>query len=61
MGVLEKTNEYEWGSPYFAQPKLKTNWVHFISYFSNLNRKFKQNPYTMPKINDMLLKMEGFK
>ena len=28
--------------------------------FRNLNKQLKRKPYTMPKINEMLLKLEGF-
>ena len=61
LGVLEKSNECEWGASSFAQPKPKTNLVQFISDFGNLNRQIKRKPYPMPKISVMLLKLEGFK
>ena len=38
LGVLEVENDSEWGSPYFAQPEPKSNLVHFISDFGNLNK-----------------------
>ena len=56
LGSLEVENDSEWGAPYFAQPKPKSNRVHFLSNFRNLNRKLKRKPYLMPKINEMLLK-----
>ena len=37
-GILDKANGLEWGSPYFAQPKLKTNEVCFLSYFKISNK-----------------------
>ena len=49
LGVLEVANYSEWGSPYFAQPKLKSNRVRFLSDFRNLNKQLKRKPYPMPK------------
>ena len=60
LGVLEKLYESEWGASSFAQPKPKTNHVRFISDFRSLNMQLKCKPYTMPNINEMLLKLEGF-
>ena len=55
LRVFEHANDSEWGAPYFSQPKAKTNWVSFLSYLWNLNRKLKRNPYPIPKIYEMLL------
>ena len=33
LGVLKRANDSEWGSPSFAQPKLKSNRVSFLSDF----------------------------
>ena len=60
LGVLEEENDSEWGAPSFSQPKAKTNHVRFLSDFRNLNRQLKNNPYPMPKINEILLNLEGF-
>ena len=51
LGVLEIENDSEWVSPSFAQPKPKSNQIHFISDFRNLNKQLKHKPYTMPNIN----------
>ena len=40
---------------------MKTNKVHFLSDFRNLNKKLKYEPYPMPNINEMLLKLEGIR
>ena len=48
------------GSPSFARSKTKQNQVRFISDFKNLIKQLKQKLYPMPKINEMLLKLEGF-
>ena len=57
---LEEANDSEWGAPSFAQPKPKTNCVRFLSDFWNLNRQLRCKPYSMPKIREMLLNLEGF-
>ena len=60
LGVLEIANYWEWVAPSFAKTKPKWNQVHFLSEFRNLNKQLKQKQYTMPKINEMLLKLECF-
>ena len=50
------------GRPKFLpNRKPKMNLVKMISDFRSLNMKIKRNLYPMPKINDILLKLEGFK
>jgi hypothetical protein len=34
--------------------------VWFISDFRELNRRIKQKPYPIPRIQDLLLKLQGF-
>ena len=53
-------SDKEWGSPSFSQSKNKSNQARFLSKFINLNKKLKRKPYPMPKINEMLLEVEGF-
>ena len=60
LGILEVANDSEWVSPYFAQPKPKSERLSFLSDFRNLNKQLKRETYPMPKINDMLLKLYGF-
>ena len=59
-GVLKKVNHSEWAAPTFIIPK-KDGSVRFISDFRELNKRIKRKPYPIPKIQDMLLKLEGFK
>ena len=59
-GVLGLANDSAWGSQSFSQPKPKSNRVHLLSDFINLNKQLKRKPYPMPKTNEMLLKLEGF-
>ena len=49
----------QWGAPCFAIPK-KDGTIRFISDFRELNKRVKRTPFPLPKIQDMLLKMEGF-
>ena len=60
LGVLEIENNLEWVAPSFAQPEPKSNRVHFLSDFRYLNKQLKRKTYPVPKINEMLLKLEGF-
>ena len=60
LGVLEVANDSECGSPSFAQPKPKSNWVRFLSDFRHLNKKLKEKPYPMSMIDEMLSIFEGF-
>ena len=60
LGFLQVANDSEWGSPSFAQPKPKSNQVSFLIDFRYLTKQLKRKKYTMPKINKMLLKLEGF-
>jgi hypothetical protein len=44
----------------FIVPK-KDGTVRFISNFRELNKKIKRQPYPIQKIQNLLLKLEGFK
>ena len=59
-GVLRKINRSEWAAPTFVIPK-KDGTVRFISDFRELNKRIKRKPYPLPKIQDLLLKLEGFR
>ena len=60
LGVLKKTNRSEWGAPTFIIPK-KDGTVRFINDFRELNKRIKRKPFPMPNIQDLLLKLEGFR
>jgi Reverse transcriptase (RNA-dependent DNA polymerase) len=60
LGVLEPCTDSEWGAPSFIIPK-KNRTVRFLSDFSRLNAMLKRKPFPIPKIQDMLQKLEGFK
>jgi hypothetical protein len=60
LGVLKKVNRSDWAALTFIIPK-KDGTVNFISDFRQLNLQTKREPYTIPKTQDLLLKLEGFK
>ena len=60
VGVLKKVNRSEWAAPTFIIPK-KDKTVRFISDFRELNKRIVRKPYPIPKIQDLLLKLEGFR
>jgi hypothetical protein len=59
IGVLKRVNRSEWAAPTFIIPK-KDGTVRFISDFRELNKRIRRKPYPLPKIQDLLLKLEGF-
>ena len=59
IGVLMKCNDSEWAAPTFIQPK-KTGDVRVLTDFCILNRYIQRKPYPLPKISDLLQKLEGF-
>ena len=59
IGVLKKVNRSEWAAPTFIIPK-KDNTVRFLSDFRELNKRIKRQPFPLPKIQDLMLKLEGF-
>ena len=60
LGVLKKVNRSEWAAPTFIIPK-KDGTVRFISDFRQLNLRIRRKPFPIPKIQDLLMKLEGFK
>ena len=59
LGVLKKVNRSEWAAPTFIIPK-KDGSVRFISDFREWNKRIKRKPYPIPKIQDLLIRLEGF-
>lgn len=59
IGILRKVNHWQCLAPYFVIPR-KDQTIRFITDFSELNKRVKRHPFPLPKIQDMLLKMEGF-
>jgi hypothetical protein len=59
LGVLKKVNCSDWAAPTFIIPK-KDGSVRFISDFREINKRIKRKPYPIPKIQNLLLQLEGF-
>ena len=58
--VIKKVKRSQWGVPTFIVPK-KDSTVHFITDFRELNKRILRKPYPIPKIQDILLRLEGFR
>ena len=58
IGVLRKCSNSVWATPTFIIPK-KNGTVRFISDFRYLNKCLVRRPYPIPKIADILQKLEG--
>ena len=59
LGVLKQINASKWAAPTFIISK-KDATVRFISDFRKLNKCIKHKPFPILKIQDLLLKLEGF-
>ncbi|MGH7974471.1 MAG: reverse transcriptase domain-containing protein [bacterium] len=57
--VLKRCGPSAWASPSTVIPK-KDNRVRFISDFRGLNARIKRKSYPLPKISDLMQKLEGF-
>ena len=58
--VIKKVNRSQWGPPTFLIQK-KDNTLRFISDFRELNKRILCQPYPIPKIQELLLRLEGFR
>ena len=58
--VIKKINRSQLGKPTFIIPK-KDITVSFISDFRELNKRILHHPYPIPRIQDLLLRLEGFR
>ena len=59
IGVLKRVNRSDWAAPTFVIPK-KDGTVRFISDFRELNKRILRKPFPIPKIQELLLNLEGF-
>ena len=57
LKVIKKVNCSQWGAPTFLIPK-KYSTVRFIYNFRELNKRILRKPYPIPKIQDILLRLE---
>ena len=59
IGVWYRNSDTEWAAPTFIQPK-KTGDVRILTDLRELNKWIVRKPYPLPKIQDMLQKLEQF-
>ena len=59
FGVLRKINDSEWGSPMFTVPKPDTT-LRTVADLRELNKRIKRKPFPLPKIQELLQKLQGF-
>ena len=60
LKIIKKVNRSQWGAPTFLIPK-KDSTVRFISDLREVNKRILRQPYPIPKIQDLLLRLEGFR
>ena len=58
--VLRKVNRSEWAAPAFTIVKKDGITLRSIADFRELNKRIKRKPFPIPRIQEMLLKLEGF-
>jgi hypothetical protein len=58
VGILKEVNQSKWGAPTFIIPKRVD--VQFITDFCESNKRIKCKLCPIPKIQDLMLKLEGF-
>ena len=59
IGVLEKVQESEWGTPVFIISK-KEGIVRFLTDYRRVNGQIVRKPFPIPRIADTLQQLEGF-
>jgi hypothetical protein len=57
--VLRKVNRSEWACPMFTISKPDKS-LRSLADFRELSKRVNRKPYSIPKINDLLQKLEGF-
>jgi hypothetical protein len=58
-GILRKINYSEWACPMFTIAK-RDGSLRSLTDLREVNKVIKRKPYPLPKISDMLQKLEGF-
>jgi Reverse transcriptase (RNA-dependent DNA polymerase) len=59
FGVLSKVKRSEWACPMFTIPKPDKS-LRSLAGLRELNKSIRRKPFPIPKINDLLQKLEGF-
>jgi hypothetical protein len=60
IGILKLDHESEWAAPTFVQSSKKTSDVRMLTDFRKLNEAICRKPFPLPKISDLLQKLQGF-
>jgi transposase InsO family protein len=60
LGIWERVSDSAWTAPTFIQPK-KTGDIRVLTDFRKLNEFIVRRPHPLPKIQDLLQQLEGFK
>src|SRR5210317_2534873 len=58
-GILKKCNNSEWAAPMFTISN-PDGTLRSLADFRELNKRIKRKPFPIPKIQDMLHKLQGF-
>src|SRR5210317_2269861 len=58
-GILKKCNNSEWAAPMFTISKPDVT-LRSLADFRELNKRIKIKPFPIPKIQEMLQKLQGF-
>ena len=59
LGIIERCDESQWGSPTFFIPKKHNKGVRMVTDFRRLNKMLIRKPYPIPKISEVLQELEG--
>ena len=59
-GIMRKVNRSEWAAPMFTIKK-PDGTLRSLADFRELNKRIKRKPFPIPKIQDMLQKLRGFR
>ena len=61
FGVLKRVNRSEWGSPAYTITKKDGVTLRSIADLREVNKRIKRKPFPIPKISELLLKLENFR
>ena len=59
IGVLDRVEQSEYGTPVFIVPK-KEGTVRFLTDFRRVNKTIVRKPYPIPRIGETMQQLEGF-
>ena len=59
VNVFEQNSDSQWAAPTFVQAK-KTGDIQILTNFCRLNEKLIRKPFPLPKISELLQKLQNF-